>query len=159
MSESPNLIRRFHAGEPQAFAELVSAFKDDIYTLCLRMLGPDAAENAAESIFLQAHQAMYRLDPETDLHIWMLTRTVHHTLGSNHEPGDEDLTENSALAQRILDELEPTFRIAVVLRDVLRLSEEDVATILDLPIGTARSRIHRGRLTLGRNYSPHLDRI
>jgi RNA polymerase sigma-70 factor, ECF subfamily len=159
MSDSPNLIRRFHAGEPQAFAELVAEHKDDVYTLCLRMLGPADAESATESIFLQAHQAMHRLDTETDLHIWILQRTVHHSLETKSDPAEENLTENSALAQRILNELEPTFRVAVILRDVLRLSEEEISKILSLPIGTARSRIHRGRLTLGRNYSPHLDRI
>jgi RNA polymerase sigma-70 factor (ECF subfamily) len=159
MAESPNLIRRFHAGESQAFAELISEHKDDVYTLCLRMLGPETAESATESIFLQAHQAMHRLDTETDLHMWILQRTVHHTTEAKNDPDEESLTEKSALAQRLLNELEPTFRVAVILRDVLRLSEDEIATILALPIGTARSRIHRGRLTLGRNFSPHLDRI
>jgi RNA polymerase sigma-70 factor (ECF subfamily) len=91
--------------------------------------------------------------------MWILQRTVNHTMEAASDPDEESLTENSALAQRILNELEPTFRVAVILRDVLCLSEEEIATILSLPIGTARSRIHRGRLTLGRNYSPHLDRI
>jgi len=158
MSESPNLIRRFHAGEPQAFAELVSEHKDDVYTLCLRMLGPDSAESATEAIFLQAHQDMHRLDAETNLHMWVLQRTVHYTLANKCESNEESLAEHSALTQRILNELDPTFRVAVILRDVLRLSEEEVAAILALAIGTARSRIHRGRLTLGRNFSPHLDR-
>ena len=159
MAEAPNLIRRFHAGEPAAFAELISEHQDDVYTVCLRMLGPDTAERTAETIFLNAHQAMHRLDPDTDLHGWILKRTVHKTLEEQRSDGEDSLPDNSALAQRILNELEPTFRIAVILRDVLNLSEETVADILDLPIGTARSRIHRGRLTLGRNFSPHLDRL
>ena len=164
MSDPQNLIRRFHAGEPQAFAKIIGAYKDDVYTICLRMLGPVRAESATETIFLNAHQAMYRLQADTKLDDWILGRAVAYTLEvepqTDIDPEDVDaLEEPSNLAQRILHELEPTFRIAVILRDVLRLTEENIASILDLPLGTARSRIHRGRLTLGRNYSPHLDKV
>ena len=161
MSDTSNLIRRFHAGEPQAFAEIIAAYKDDVYTICLRMLGPSQAEQAAENIFLDAHQAMYRLQAETNLDDWILGRAVEYTLQTEAEADhtSDNLDEESGLAQRLLYELEPTFRVAVILRDILRLSEEEIASVLDLPLGTARSRIHRGRLTLGRNFSPHLDRI
>ena len=161
MSDTTNLIRRFHAGEPQAFAEIIAAYKDDVYTICLRMLGHDKAEPAAETIFLEAQQAMYRLHADTDLDAWILRRTVEFTLQANMSTDVIGLSmqEQSSLVQRLLYELEPTFRIAVILRDILRLSEDHIANILDLPLGTARSRIHRGRLTLGRNFSPHLDRI
>ena len=160
MSDTPDLIRRFHSGEPQAFAQIIAAYKDDVYTICLRMLGPSQAESAAETIFLDAHQAMYRLQSDTDLEEWVLRRAVEFTLEAHPQPDEtsHSLGEESVLAQRLLNELEPTFRIAVILRDILRLSEGEIATILELPLGTARSRIHRGRLTLGRNFSPHLDR-
>ena len=47
--------------------------------------------------------------------------------------------------------LEPPFRMAVILRDVLLLEERAVADVLNIPLGTARSRIHRGRLTMARS--------
>ena len=53
MSTTPNIIRRFHAGEPHAFAEIISEYKDAVYTVCARMLGPTVAENAAENIFVE----------------------------------------------------------------------------------------------------------
>ena len=49
-----------------------------------------------------------------------------------------------ACVQHLPDE----FREAVVLRDMESLSYEEIAAVLDLPIGTVRSRIHRGRLLL-----------
>ena len=50
--------------------------------------------------------------------------------------------------QAALDSLAPEFRAAVVLCDIEGLSYEEIAEILDVPLGTVRSRIHRGRSQL-----------
>lgn len=50
--------------------------------------------------------------------------------------------------QRLLGTLRPDYRAAVVLADVMGYSYQDIAAILDVPIGTVRSRIHRGRSRL-----------
>ena len=158
MTGSSDLIRRFHAGEPEAFHNVLEEHKDDVYALCLRCVGPRQAESVAEQVFLHAHQAMHRLDVATEIRPWLLRLAVD--LVGEHDPSEEeDLPPRSALIQRILGELEPNFRTAVVLRDILRLTEDEVAEVLELPLGTARSRIHRGRLTLARNMSPHLDEV
>ena len=47
--------------------------------------------------------------------------------------------------QALLMDLQPEYRIAVVLKDVLSFSYEEIAVMVDAPIGTVRSRIHRGR--------------
>ncbi len=47
--------------------------------------------------------------------------------------------------QELLAELQPEYRAPVVLKDVLGYSYEEIAANLDIPIGTVRSRIHRGR--------------
>lgn len=47
--------------------------------------------------------------------------------------------------QELLMTLQPEYRIAVVLKDVLSFSYEEIAEMVDAPIGTVRSRIHRGR--------------
>jgi RNA polymerase sigma-70 factor (ECF subfamily) len=47
-----------------------------------------------------------------------------------------------------LGQLAPEFRAAVVLRDLCQLSYEEIAHVLDVPVGTVRSRIARGRATL-----------
>jgi len=47
--------------------------------------------------------------------------------------------------QQLLDDLPPEFRVAVVLKDVLGYSYEEIAEHTGAPIGTVRSRIHRGR--------------
>ena len=125
---------------------MVEAHKDAVYTVCLRSIGDAVqAEALAEQVFLAAHQAIIRLDPETNLLHWLLSIAIEHAT----EPVPSD-TE-SAVVNTVLAELEPPFRMAVILRDVLRLDEKSVAEVLDIPLGTARSRIHRGRLTMARS--------
>jgi RNA polymerase sigma-70 factor (ECF subfamily) len=50
--------------------------------------------------------------------------------------------------QRLLGTLSPDYRVAVVLADVMGYSYQDIADMLDIPLGTVRSRIHRGRSQL-----------
>lgn len=155
-----DLIRRFHAGDPTAFAELIAAEQDDVYTLCLRCIGTRDAEAVSERIFIAAHQALNRISPDTDLHTWLMRLTVQHIEGHPvPEPSADDaLHDRSATTQHLLERLELPFRVAVVMRDILRMSEALVSDILGLSIGTTRSRIHRGRLTMARGLSTNMDR-
>lgn len=56
--------------------------------------------------------------------------------------------ETRALVERALEKLNPKFRAAVVLRDIEDLSYEDIATVLNISLGTVKSRIMRGREAL-----------
>ena len=149
MSASQDLIRGCQTGDSNAFVGVVETHKDAIYTLCLRATGDAAqAEDLAEQVFLAAHQAIIRLDPETNLLHWLLGLTIARV----PEPTTPMSTDDeSAMVNTVLGELEPPFRMAVILRDVLLLEERAVADVLNIPLGTARSRIHRGRLTMARN--------
>ena len=156
-----DLIRRFHSGDPSAFAEVLASEQDSVYTLCLRCLGPTNAEAVCETIFVAAHQEINRLAVDTDLRTFMMQLTVAHI--ESHPIGDSDnldsLHDRSATTQGLLAELDLPFRLAVVMRDILRMSEVHIADVLGLSLGTTRSRIHRGRLTMARGLSPNLDRV
>jgi RNA polymerase sigma-70 factor, ECF subfamily len=56
--------------------------------------------------------------------------------------------------QRALQKLDPEFRMPVMLCDMEGLSYEEIARIMSCPVGTVRSRIHRGRMQLRRLLSP-----
>src|SRR3984957_8687213 len=56
--------------------------------------------------------------------------------------------ETRALVEQALEKLNPKFRAAVVLRDIEDLSYEDIATVLNVSLGTVKSRIMRGREAL-----------
>jgi RNA polymerase sigma-70 factor (ECF subfamily) len=158
MSNDADLIRRFHSGESAAFEAIVSAHQDDIYTLCLRVLGTDTtAETVAEGIFITAHQAMHRLNPETPIRPWLLQLAVDDLSGRSCEDDETSETPHAQSAQlnELLQGLDMPFRLAVILRDVIGIVPAEIAEILEIPIGTARSRIHRGRLTMARSLNKH----
>jgi RNA polymerase sigma-70 factor (ECF subfamily) len=90
------------------------------------------------------------------------TRSYRETL---HDPGRSPFElalnrEAQVLIEDALAQLNPNFRAAVVLRDIEELSYEEIAEVLQLSIGTVKSRILRGRealrkLLLGRLESNH----
>ncbi len=69
-------------------------------------------------------------------------RVIEGTAGIEAELAARDLPQD---LQRLLLDLTPDYRVAVVLKDVLGFSYEEIARQLDVPVGTVRSRIHRGR--------------
>ncbi len=67
----------------------------------------------------------------------------------NRTPFDQAADhETFALVEAALDKLNPKFRAVVVLRDIEDLSYEEIATVLNISIGTVKSRILRGREAL-----------
>jgi RNA polymerase sigma-70 factor, ECF subfamily len=66
--------------------------------------------------------------------------------------------ETRALVEQALDKLNPKFRAAVVLRDIEDLSYEEIAAVLDVSLGTVKSRILRGREALRKILEGRLER-
>jgi RNA polymerase sigma-70 factor (ECF subfamily) len=82
-----------------------------------------------------------------------LTRDGEKTLSriADARPGPDQAVEQGELEEalhRAIGELPEERRIVVVLRDVEGLAYEEIAEVLDLPVGTVRSRLHRARLDL-----------
>jgi RNA polymerase sigma-70 factor (ECF subfamily) len=150
------LIRGTRSGKPEAVGELIRRFQGRVYTLSLRMVGdPDVAESITEAVFLQAYTEAALL--QQPLFSWLVRCTLRQcesppsppAFDPDEEPDTE--TEDEVQSQRLqalLDALTPSFRAAVILRDVLELDYEQIADIMNLPLGTARSRVHRARIDM-----------
>ena len=84
--------------------------------------------------------------------------TVELALDPGRSPYDQALdSENRILIEQALARMNPAFRTAVVLRDIENLSYEEIADILQLSLGTVKSRILRGREALRRELSQRVD--
>lgn len=94
------------------------------------------------------------IDNNEDEHSYSL----EHAPDPGRSPFDQALDrETRTLIERALAEINPVFRTAVVLRDIENLSYEEIAEILQVSLGTVKSRILRGREALRRELSQKLE--
>ena len=82
---------------------------------------------------------------------WRRTALIATTLSQSVE------SANKTLIERALTRINPVFRTAVVLRDIENLSYEEIADILQVSLGTVKSRILRGREALRREITGRPD--
>ncbi len=83
---------------------------------------------------------------------------LEFTADPGRSPYDQTLdNENRSLIERALARINPVFRTAVVLRDIQNLSYEEIAEILQISLGTVKSRILRGREALRREITQRPD--
>jgi RNA polymerase sigma-70 factor (ECF subfamily) len=151
-----------------------------MYAAALRMTrNPADAEDLVQETFLRAYRGFAGFEEGTNLKAWLyriLTNTFINTYRkrqrqpvtvSEQEVEDRSLFERlgesgpSAEAEVLerlpdddvkeaLDSLSEGFRLAVLLADVEGFSYKEIAEIMDVPIGTVMSRLHRGRRALER---------
>lgn len=125
------------------------------------------AEDVVQETLTQALQSFHRFQPGTNARAWVLTILRHirsNRLRARHRrpevvEADDRLDALPAVEvtpQQVTDEevlsalkaLPPGFQEVIVLADVEELSYKEIATVLEIPIGTVMSRIHRGRRLL-----------
>jgi RNA polymerase sigma-70 factor, ECF subfamily len=170
-----DLVRRYLQGDAQAFAVLVERHERRVYNVALRVLGnAEDARDATQDAFLAALRKLEQFRGEAAFTTWLHRITVNACYDvlrkQRRQPmlrlaqeGDErtpepgppapdhsDETAGTIDAARALREIPDEYRIAVVLADVQDLPYEEIARVLDVPVGTVKSRVHRGRLALAR---------
>lgn len=153
-------------------------FLGQLYGAALRMTrNPADAEDLVQQTFLRAYQAYDQFREGTNLKAWLFKILTNTFISSYRKKqrevktvsADENeefslyerLHEASASAEaeileklpdedvkRALEDLPEQFRTAVLLADVEGFSYQEIADIMDVPIGTVMSRLHRGRKAL-----------
>jgi RNA polymerase sigma-70 factor (ECF subfamily) len=163
------LARGAALGDQQAFAAIVERFKGPVYGLCRRYVpGPDA-EDLAQDTFVRAFVHRERFDPERPLLPWLLTIARHRCIDhlrrrdqrQRPEPDMSAVADRSVgveqavasrqqlrLLARALEGLAEGPREAIVLYHLDGLSYRELAEVLDVPIGTVMTWLHRGRKRL-----------
>ena len=170
--DAPRFLDRLRAGEAAAFEDLVMTYQHRVFGVALRMLGNAAeAQEVAQEAFIRAHRALGDFRGDAKLSTWLYaitSRLCLNRLASGERrlvrQGEDALlrladaaprpdvalerSELEAALQRAVAELPEDGRIVVVLRDLEGLSYEEIAQVLELPLGTVRSRLHRARADL-----------
>ena len=169
------LILRFQEGDINAYNELVKRYKDRLLNFVLRYFNNvEQAEDVVQDtlIKLYTHASYYK--NVAKFSTWIFTIAKNNALtelrknkrkktdslwtddgqvidiNSKEESLDSKVQNEIAIDQlnKFLDDIPENFRMAVVLRDFQELSYEEISKILEIPIGTIKSRINRGRIQL-----------
>jgi RNA polymerase sigma-70 factor (ECF subfamily) len=168
-----DLLRRSSRGDESAFAELYDATSRRLYGLVLRIVRDHAmSEEVTQEVYLDVWRQCARFDPERGSAIsWLLTiahrsavdrvraseasRRRDDAHAATHQDIDFDTTAESAQAsleaqrvRRALTTLTDAQRSAVELAYLGGYTHTEVARLLDLPLGTAKTRIRDGLIRL-----------
>ena len=143
------------------FPEVVEVMRHDLYS-GLRRLQPNDAEDLTQETFIRAYRSLKEYPPQRirqlQLRGWLWTIALN--LGRNHardrarrpipvmlhdryQSEDPELPDADAWDKR-LGALSAPQRKAVVLRHVVGMGTEEIAVVLDRPVGTVKADIHRG---------------
>jgi RNA polymerase sigma-70 factor (ECF subfamily) len=173
-SDDQELLARAREGDVDAFAQFVRRYEQRVRNVLQRLLDDQRdVEEATQDSFVQAWRSLDRFRGEAAVFTWLYRIAVNEALArlrrkrlpttdlenareraqqaadASNEPHSaaESGELEEFLAERIR-KLEPEYRAPLVLRDVIGLSNEEVAAILDLSLAATKSRIHRARMRI-----------
>jgi len=162
---SAQQVRR---GDRTAFEGVVAEHQAAVYTLCRQLLAdPDEAADVTQDVFLAAWLNLKGITG--DLRAWLFKVAVNRCrdrlrrrrrlaplpVPDRPDPAPDGRPEETLLAaerqaavRQALLGLDPDQRLAVVLADLFGYAYGEIAALTGWPVGTVRSRLHRGRLAL-----------
>lgn len=157
-------------------ADIARDHYEAVFRFCVRRVGRDRAPDVAQETFLTAQRVLHKFRGESTLSTWLfgiannecrrdcrrlriepalLEIDVESPAGGDSE---EALVAREALREAI-SRLSPEHREVVVLHELDGLTYEEVAVILDVPVGTVKSRLHHAFLNLRRVMYPAAEEV
>jgi RNA polymerase sigma-70 factor (ECF subfamily) len=176
-AEPDALIERCLQGDQEAWEQIVRQYWRRVFNVAYKFVGRhDEAEDLTQDVFLKVFRSLATFDRRANFQTWLVSvsrnlcidhyrsvRKERETIdrdvnAADLSPASADVSAHVALERRdlaeelrrALQELPETLRTAVVMRDIQELSYQEIADRLQLPEGTVKSRINRGRHELAR---------
>lgn len=148
-------------GDQQAFRWLLIRYRERTVRLTARVLRSDGdAEDAAQEAFIRAFKNIHQFKGECRFYTWLYQIAVRVCMDRLRSPrwkreeplilADETGIEaadisNRILIESLLDSMSPNMRAPLVLREIEGLEYEEIARIMQIPVGTVRSRLNTAR--------------
>lgn len=174
MNDIEQLIQATLQGDSAAFGRLVQKYQDRLYNTMLHVVGdPDECLDVVQEAFVQAYINLASFEGQSAFYTWLYrigfnvaathrrkkkpvqsVDAVYHESGRqipDRGPAPELPLEQEERCRRVREaiaSLNEEHRAILVLREIDGCCYETIAEILDVPIGTVRSRLHRARLML-----------
>ena len=162
-----DLVFLAQQGDRNAFGELVRRHYQGVVRVVYRMCGDTAlAEDATQEAFIRAWVNLPSFQPSAPLRSWLYRIAINAALDVLRRKPEESLEENQvtmiadqaagpetaliekervALVQQAMKNLPEAARSVLVLREYGDLSYQEIAKVLDIPIGTVMSRLNYAR--------------
>lgn len=186
-SRDQALIEQCLEGRIDAFGELVAPYQDRLYNTLFRLLGnPDDAAELLQDAMVQAFRGLKSFHGDASFYTWLYRITLNVAFANQRkqrlrlvraqestaisrldlpDPNERNRPEEGIereerhrLIQQALGEVPETFRVILVLKDIEGMKYEEISEVLDIPIGTVRSRLHRARCELKDKLLPLMER-
>jgi RNA polymerase sigma-70 factor (ECF subfamily) len=178
-------VKRVQRGDANAFEILLQRHQKATFNLVYRLLGDyDEAAEVAQEVFLSAYKSIRQFRGDANFSTWLYRIAFNHAstrrkslniAQQRHLPldgieiiGDGVVDPAKSLEQKEIQErvqqalngLDHDDAIIILLRDLQDVPYEEVAQMLDVPVGTVKSRLHRARQALKARLAPyfHTDR-
>lgn len=173
-----DLVERCLAGEDSAWESLVKVHTKRVYAICYRFTSSDtSAQDLTQDVFLRVFKTLKSFRAGEGSFVVWLTRLTRNLLIDHYRRSRMDRAsdtiedqlpmleakqslsrtdgilagrEASELLQAALQKLSPELRETVILRDLEEMEYREIAQALNVPEGTVKSRLNRGRAELAR---------
>ena len=166
------LLARARQGDETAFSKLFARYQRPLFRYAAYMGGTDAADDIVQDTFLAVLRQKGRTDAPSGSVIGYLIGIARHLIMKRHSqpwstledagdlPGEEPSAVDRLMASESVDtvraavnSLPPLYREAIVLCELGDIDYAVAATLMQCPVGTVRSRLHRARALLAAKLS------
>jgi len=160
------LVERFKKGDEMAFIEIVKRYKDRIVNFLYQLVGNyETAVDLSQETFLRVYFKIKNYKPIAPFSSWVYTIASNlaktelkkmlrvqvvpledaiNTLNNAYNSNAQD-KERVLQIKKAIHSLPPKYKIPIILKDLEGFTQEEIAGILKLPVGTVKARISRGR--------------
>lgn len=182
------LVERVQQGDKKAFNLLVSRYQNRVAGLLTRYVSPNDIPDVVQESFIKAYRSIGAFRGDSAFYTWLYRIVVNtaknYLTAQGRRPPNEDILaeeaesydvgsnlrdvatpENEMLSNELkkivfdtIKGLQEDLRTAITLREIEGLSYEEIAEIMECPVGTVRSRIFRAREIIESKVKPLLQR-
>ena len=164
------LIQKCLNEDREYFSELISRYKNLVYSIILRMIkDQEEADDLAQEVFIKVYKNLFRYYPDFKFSTWIIRITTNHVIDYRRKKQQETVPlesveyemstdespesayikeEQKSLLKRLVDNLPDMYKIPIVLYHNQGLSYQEISDIIEEPLSKVKNRIFRGRKML-----------
>jgi RNA polymerase sigma-70 factor (ECF subfamily) len=175
-----DLVREFKQGDELAFDALFDRYRDSVYSLAYRTMGPSGAEDTAQEVFIQVYNSLRRFRGDAAFKTWLFRLTLNvcrdQIRRRSRQPVMRDLppdlvdsnpsADAGAAAREMRAEIESALlelpedeRSLLELRYIQGFAHREISEMLQCNDSTIRTRIHRAITKLRRRLIPVREEV